>query len=253
MIAQPSPIGTATVAVSGSPSQTAPVITSVTPVQGTTGTQITITGTGFTADNAVHFGVGGTQHVGSSNNGTSIVYTIPTQVGPCDLISSQQVCALYLQLVTQGSYGLSVSNANGQSGSISFNVTGNGSQNTGNLSIVSPVVGQSFNRGQDLNVIWSANSSIPSNANIVLDLYTEAGNNLGTFAISSNSTNSYTWHIPGFPQNYMCTMQYPNGLCGVSIPTGKYYIKATARADAFNAGATQYASAQSGLFTITQP
>ncbi len=249
MIAQPAPLGTATVVVTGSGTPSAPVIYSITPTQGSVGTQVTIVGNSFTADNVVHFGMGGTQHVASSNNGTTIVFTIPQAVGPCDLVTQgQQICAAVLQLVTEGSYNVSVSNTLGQSGTQNFTVVG--SKNTGTFSITAPMTGQSFNRGQDMVISWNR-GSIPASASVILDLYTEAGTKVGTIAIASTATQS-TWHIPGFPQNYMCTMQYPNGLCGTSIPTGKYYVKGTASSDGFSANATQYGSAQSGLFTIVQ-
>ena len=228
-----------------------PVVSSITPMQGAVGTQITIFGNGFTSDNVVHFGIGGTQHVTSSNNGTAITYTIPSQVGPCNLVvQGQQMCAALLQLVTPGTYNISVSNANGQSMPQSFTIVGAPVSNV--FALVSPVVGQTFNRGQDLTVVWSSNATMPITAGIVLDLYTAAGSKVGTFAVASNTTNTATWHIPGFPQNYMCTMQYPNGLCGTAIPTGQYYIRATALADGFNSNSTQYGTAQSGVFTIVQ-
>ena len=77
------------------------------------------------------------------------------------------------------------------------------------------------------------------------------GTKIGPIVMPRSDLGTYIWNIPGFPQNYMCTMQYPNGLCGISIPTGKYYIKGTATSDAFSTTATTYATAQTGLFTIT--
>ncbi len=225
-------------------------ISSVTPTQGSVGTQVIIYGTGFTNDNTVRFGIGGTQHLSSYNNGTAIAYTIPQSVGPCNLVTSgQQMCAAVLQLVTPGTYTLSVSNANGQSGQATFTVLAAASNG---LSVRSPVAGSMFARGQDLPIIWATDSSVPSSASVTLDLYTQAGVDVGTIAIAQSSASTYTWHIPAFPQNYMCTMQYPNGLCGASIPTGQYYIKATARADGFNTNSAVYGTGQSGLFTINQ-
>ena len=237
----------------GTPTPTpAPVSVSyIAPTQGAVGSQVTIYGTGFTNDNTIHFGWGGTQHVQSFNNGTVINYTIPQSVGPCDLVTpSQQVCAAALQLVTPGTYYLSVANANGQSGQVTYTIT---AQASSGITVQSPVSGAMFTRGQDLPILWSVGSSIPTSASVTLDLYTQAGVDVGTIAIVQGGSTSYTWHIPGFPQNYMCTMQYPNGLCGTTIPTGQYYIKATARADGFDPNAAVYGSGTSGLFTISLP
>lgn len=110
----------ATVVVSG---QTAGAVflSYLSPSAGRVGTQIVISGTGFNAyDNTVHFGVGGTQHV-SSVNGTTIYYTIPSYVSPCDTQVSGY-CALYAQQVTPGTYPIYITNANGTSNVLNFQV-----------------------------------------------------------------------------------------------------------------------------------
>ena len=230
----------------------APTIQSITPTQGPVGTQVTISGWGFTSDNTIRFGIGGAMHVAAANNGTTLNFIIPTRVGPCSYAgdTSPIRCFVADTLVVPNIYTLSVSNANGQSNTLQFTVTG--AQSVGGLSVTQPAANQVYTRGQDMPISWSYPVT-PGSANIVLDLYTAQGNKVGTIAVTSNTTGSYTWHIPGFPQNYMCTMQYPNGLCGVSIPTGQYYIEATATSDGFNPiGATIYATGQSGVFTINQ-
>ena len=177
-------------------------------------------------------------------------FTIPSAVGPCSYVgdTSPIRCMIADQQVVPGNYSIYVTNTNGQSATQTFTVT---SGQTGLLlQITSPATGQTFVRGQDMPIVWTIGQNAPSSANLVLDLYTEAGSKVGTIAIPQITADSYTWHIPGFPQNYMCTMQYPNGLCGSDIPTGQYYIKATATADGFNPNAAVYATAQSGVFTI---
>lgn len=112
---------TITVNVSGSGSTGALSIGSITPVQGVPGTQIAIQGAGFsTYDNTVRFGNGGTMHV-PSYNGTTIYYTIPQYLSPCD-VSTNTVCPMYLQFVTPGVYPVSVQNGSGTSNTVNFTV-----------------------------------------------------------------------------------------------------------------------------------
>jgi len=110
-----------TVTVSGSSSGSL-AITSITPNSGRVGTQIAIQGSGFSLyDNTVHFGLGGTMHV-PSYNGTTIYYTIPQYLSPCD-IQTSGICPQYIQFVTPGTYPVSVSTASGSSNTQTFTVT----------------------------------------------------------------------------------------------------------------------------------
>lgn len=96
-------------------------LSSLAPTSGHVGTQITLTGTGFnTLDNTIHFGIGGTLHAPSFNSGTTIYYTVPSYVSPCDLIGPG--CAAPAQLVFAGSYPIYVTNTNGSSATLSFQV-----------------------------------------------------------------------------------------------------------------------------------
>lgn len=116
-----STMGSATVTVSGS-NTNGLTITSVTPSVVRVGSQIVIQGSGFsTYDNTVRFGSGGTQHV-PSYNGTTIYYTIPQYLSPCDVAPQGTVCAQYVQMVTPGSYQLAVSNGSNTSSSVSVTV-----------------------------------------------------------------------------------------------------------------------------------
>ncbi len=109
---------TTTVVVSGTSNNLS--LSYLSPSSGRVGTQIVVQGTGFSQyDNAVHFGVGGMQHVASQNS-TTIYYTIPYAVSPCDFIGPS--CAASAQLVMPGSYPIYVVNANGTSNSLTFNV-----------------------------------------------------------------------------------------------------------------------------------
>lgn len=91
------------------------------PTSGHVGTQVILSGTGFsTFDNTVRFGVGGTQHV-PSMNGTTIYYTIPAYISPCD-VQTSGYCALYTQQVTPASYPIYVTSQNGTTNTLSFQV-----------------------------------------------------------------------------------------------------------------------------------
>lgn len=112
----------ATVVVSGSGSSVVS-LNYVTPNSGRAGTQIQLIGTGFTSfENTVHFGVGGTQHL-PSYNGTTIYYTIPQYISPCDVNTAGSYCATYAQQVTPGTYQIYVTNTNGTTNQLTVTVT----------------------------------------------------------------------------------------------------------------------------------
>jgi peptidoglycan hydrolase-like protein with peptidoglycan-binding domain len=112
---------TATVTVSGQGTGTIS-LNSMSPTSGRVGTQIVLTGSGFTSDNTIHFGIGGVQHV-PSYNGTTLYLTVPSYISPCDVQTPGTFCALYAQQVTPGIYQVFVSNTIGQSAQQSFTVT----------------------------------------------------------------------------------------------------------------------------------
>lgn len=111
---------TTTVNVTGTTTGTV-TLTGLTPTSGRVGALVTLTGTGFTQDNTVHFGIGGTQHL-PSYNGTTIYYTVPSYVSPCDLLSSGAMCGAYAQLITPGAYQMYVTNGNGTTQALTFTV-----------------------------------------------------------------------------------------------------------------------------------
>ncbi len=93
------------------------------PQSGRPGTQVQISGQGFGLnDNTVHFGNGGLMHVPSINNGTTIYYTIPSYLSPCDVQNAGGACALYAQQVTPGQYPIYVSSGSGNSNTLTFTV-----------------------------------------------------------------------------------------------------------------------------------
>ncbi len=121
----------------------------------------------------------------------------------------------------------------------------------GGLTITSPFAGETVALGSQLLISWGYPVT-PGSATSVLSLYTEAGTDVGVIAVSNNTSGSYTWSVPPFPQTEMCTMIYPNGLCGTNLVPGQYYIQVKeVSGSGFDPNATVYATGQSGLFTIT--
>jgi hypothetical protein len=109
-----------TVNVTGTGTSGNVTLSYIAPTSGTIGTQIQLTGSNLSQlDNTVHFGTGGTMHV-PSQNGSQIYYTIPSYISPCDLIGSG--CASPATLVTPGAYQIYVTNSNGTSNTLTFNV-----------------------------------------------------------------------------------------------------------------------------------
>src|SRR3989344_1256464 len=111
----------ATVVVTGSTTGNL-TLSYISPASGQVGTQVMLQGSGFNSfDNTVHFGIGGTLHVPSFNSGTTIYYTIPYAVSPCDLIGSG--CAAPSTLVTPGPSPIYVTNTQGTTNTLTFQVT----------------------------------------------------------------------------------------------------------------------------------
>ncbi len=116
---------TASVTVTGSNTSGNVSLSYLTPTSGRVGTQVMLQGTGFNAlDNTVRFGIGGTLHVPSFNNGTTIYYTIPAYVSPCDIVipSSNTVCAQNVQQIVPGPVQLYVTNSAGTTQTLMFQV-----------------------------------------------------------------------------------------------------------------------------------
>jgi len=111
--------------VTGGQTSFAPTITNISPTSGPIGTQITITGSGFTSTgNQINFdfsanSMGALWNSLNSSNGSTLSFTMPATngyvcvVGPCPLTLS----------VNPGLHKISVTNANGTSNEVNFTVT----------------------------------------------------------------------------------------------------------------------------------
>lgn len=113
---------TKTVTVISAPSGGSLNLNSLSPMQGSIGTTVTINGSGFTqSDNIVHFGIGGLRNT-PSLNGTQISYVIPSYISACDLVQPGYFCGAPTQTVTPGVYPIYVQNGNGASNILYYTV-----------------------------------------------------------------------------------------------------------------------------------
>lgn len=104
---------------------TQPTITRLTPSSGRIGTDVTITGTGFLPTaNTIKFG-GHDFPYNSSNNGTTLTFTIPSYILPpiCDLTRNMPCPQSQPTPVFPGPADITVTNANGTSNEVEFTVT----------------------------------------------------------------------------------------------------------------------------------
>lgn len=103
---------------------TAVTITAITPIPASSGTTVTITGTGFNSSSVVRFAIGGITNGIVGNNGTTLTFTVPSSIGP--YCKANEMCAMYLMLVNNGTYPVYVQNADGSvSNTVQFTVAGN--------------------------------------------------------------------------------------------------------------------------------
>lgn len=104
-----------------------PAISALSPVSAAVGTQVTITGSGFTSTgNKIKFGDLNTElnpsySLNSTNNGTTLTFTVPTsRYYACS--AGNPPCLVAQYLTPPGVYPVSVTNANGTSNTVNFTV-----------------------------------------------------------------------------------------------------------------------------------
>ncbi len=100
----------------------APVITSISPSSGPVGTQVAITGTGFSPDgNTINFGSGVVPNLNS--DGRTISFSVPSALAPACYYARPQ-CLIAAVITPAGDYKVSVTNSYGKtSGGATFSVT----------------------------------------------------------------------------------------------------------------------------------
>lgn len=93
----------------------------------------------------------------------------------------------------------------------------------GTIEVTAPSSHVTVEQGDELDIEWNL-SDEPNNASVVLELYDEDDDRVGTIAIVDADDDDYEWDVP--EKGDYCTLQFPNGLCGHDLD-GDYYIKAT--------------------------
>ena len=97
-------------------------LSSVSPDRGSIGTTITITGSGFTPnENKIYFNDSLAGAANSSVGATSLTFAVPESITP--YCPPGALCKMSMELVSPGTYSVSVKNAIGTSNRLSFTVT----------------------------------------------------------------------------------------------------------------------------------
>jgi hypothetical protein len=202
-----------------------PVISNLSPVSGPIGTQVSITGSGFTATGN---SIGLKGYTAASNltssDGKSLQFTIPATLAPnC---SSGVACPQFILQVTAGDYSVTVINANGISNLQTFTVTST-------VTSAPPVIfGLSLTSGPVGTQIFIEGSGF-SPSNII-----HFGTGLGAAYPNNPSTDGTTinFTIPS-SDNPMCPAYAP--LCPIRAPLpispGVYSISVTSANGTSNA------------------
>jgi hypothetical protein len=105
--------GTASVVVYGNTTSTlTPTITSISPNVARVGTSVTIYGSNFTGSNTILLNSGAMYNAYTAT-GNSLTFVVPSAIGA--YCQGGQVCPMYAQTITPGTYTVSVMNSNGTS------------------------------------------------------------------------------------------------------------------------------------------
>lgn len=153
-----------------------PRITLIDPQSGPVGTQVTLTGTGFTpvksggcegntypyacdpylvGTNTINFGPVKIENV--TSGGKTITFTVPdSYMPPCP---AGMGCVQVMSQIKPGAYNVSVSNANGTSNNVLFTVTS--SKPNLSIQVLSPNGGETWTKGTTQMITWRDNTPYP--------------------------------------------------------------------------------------------
>lgn len=121
-------------------------LVNLSPAVGTVDQQIIVTGTNFSAfANTINFGSGVILNIPSDANGTQLSFTVPSYLNAVCYYAKPLNCLMAAQLVQPGKYPVSVTNSNGVSNSIDFEVTENFCP--GPILCAAPPIGYSYSGG----------------------------------------------------------------------------------------------------------
>jgi len=141
--------------------ETAAHIDAIAPVKGPVGTDVTLTGTGFADDSTVRFGTGMIKDASVSDDGTSLSFTIPSDMGA--YCKPGTPCPLYAILVKPGTYDVTVQNGDTQSNAVSFKVTAGSNVPADRVSISGIDAPASLAVGQDGTWTVNADTNVSGN------------------------------------------------------------------------------------------
>ena len=151
---------TKTFTVTSATTTVTPSISSVSPSAATVGTMITLYGSGFSASQYVMIGGGALKASSVSANGTQLTFTLPDSVGP--YCAPGMMCAMYMRLLTPGSYTLAVidESTSVMSNSIPFTIVSGSSSQAPTISgIDAPSTLALGTTGT-----WTVHAIVPANA-----------------------------------------------------------------------------------------
>ena len=232
-------------------------ISQLSPSSGPVGSVITITGSGFTSTgNTINFGSGVIPNI-SSQNGTSLTFTIPSAQYPACYYTAPQ-CLPPIVITSTGQYNVSVTNSNGTSNSQIFNVTFTCPNNAmcsqlNAIVISSPAGGEDWATGSTHTVTWTAPSTV---ASVSLTLNYQGGctysNGLyscngqlpapSTITTNAPNTGTFSWFIdPAKFYTMPVTITIKdNGTSGLTATSNSFTITSTL------AGVCEYPAPPSG-------
>jgi len=235
----------------------APVIYSITPTAGPVGTTVTIDGRAFSDSNIIHFGGGSIGNVPVTSSiaiacstdpscvpgiHQTLTFTVPNAIGA--YCKAGEMCPMFMQLVTPGSYAVSVENDTGASNSTTFTVTsGTATGAAPTISSISPSVAQD---GQTVTIVGSGFSSGAS-----LDIYQNGQpyGSLGNLTVVNDSTATFT--VPQWIGAY-CHFDAVCIMIAKNWPAGSYTVSVENKNGESNQGSlTIGAGSSSGQISVT--
>ncbi|MES2409275.1 MAG: IPT/TIG domain-containing protein [Patescibacteria group bacterium] len=186
-----------------------PYIDSITPAQGSTGTVVTLFGSGFANTNIIKFGNGAIYNGEVSQNGTRLTFTVPKYIG--NYCAPNMFCSMLARQVTPGDYVVSIKNVDtAESNSKVFTVISDSNNGPQIIGIDAP---NSLRVGEQgtwviqtaaqaigtysYSVVWgdeinNSNATVASNASTVFQTttFTHTYNSPGTYTPRFIVTNS---------------------------------------------------------------
>lgn len=120
-IGAPSVSSTAVTVTNWNGNATSPSITAISPNVARVGTSVTLFGTNLSGSNTILFNGTGALYNAYSQNSNSISFVVPSSISA--YCAAGQACPQYAQVITPGTYSISITNQNGTSNSVPLTVT----------------------------------------------------------------------------------------------------------------------------------